>query len=271
MAARRLPPLSLSQPAADERIAYGPGRHQFADLRLPRGGGPHPCVVVIHGGYWRKKYNLGYLGHFCAALTAAGVATWSIEYRRVGNPGGGWPGTFLDVAAAARHLVRIAPERAIDPARVIVAGHSAGGHLALWLAGLGRVPVGSAIAGEPVPLRGAVSLAGVVDLHEAWRRGLSDGAAAELLGGSPEEMPERYAAASPRALLPLGLPQVLVHGTEDAAVPYELSASYVDAARLAGDPATLISLPRADHSDVVEPAAADWPDILAAILGLAGA
>ena len=126
--------LALPRPEAQHRIAYGPGPQQFGELRLPDGAGPHPVVIVVHGGCWLAEYDLGYMSSLAAALTADGVATWSIEYRRVGDDGGGWPGTFDDVGAAADHLREIAAEHELDLERVVAVGHSAGGHLALWLA-----------------------------------------------------------------------------------------------------------------------------------------
>jgi acetyl esterase/lipase len=225
-------------------------------------------VVAIHGGFWRARYDLEHLGHFCAALTAAGIATWNIEYRRVGDPGGGWPGTFHDVASAARHLVDIAPAHGIDAGRVIVAGHSAGGHLALWLAGLHLVRPESAIHGEPLPLRGAVSLAGVSDLHEVWRLGLSDHAVGELLGGTPADVPDRYADASPVRLLPLGVPQVLIHGAADDTVPIAITASYAREARAHGDDVTFVSLPDAGHFELIDPESKQWPQVVEAIRAL---
>lgn len=263
--------LERAVPAADVRLAYGDDPCQFGDLRLPVGGGPHPGVVAIHGGFWRARYDLEHLGHFCRALTARDVATWSIEYRRVGDAGGGWPGTFRDVAAGAAHLFAIAPAYGIDPGAVAVVGHSAGGQLALWLAGLGRVPAASPIRAEPLPrpLRGAVALAGVLDLHRAWELGLSDQAVVDLLGGTPDERPDRYAAASPAALLPLGVRHLLVHGGEDASVPPELSRLFYDKSRAAGEDVGLIEPPGADHFDVIDPESAAGAEVVGAIADVA--
>src|SRR5579875_2539599 len=128
-------------PTADERIFYGDDDEvQFGDLRLPSGPGPHPVVMTIHGGFWRAAFDLQYMGLICNALRGAGIATWNVEYRRVGQPGGGWPGTFRDVARAADHLRALAPRYSLDLARVVALGHSAGGHLALWLAARPRIP-----------------------------------------------------------------------------------------------------------------------------------
>src|SRR5437762_14203815 len=141
--------LERPPPAADRRLAYGPDPNHFGDLRLPAGAGPHPVAIVLHGGFWRARYDLLHIGHLCAALTARGIAAWSLEYRRVGQPRGGWPGTFEDVKSGAAMVSQL-PE--LDPQRAISLGHSAGGHLALYLAAERAV-------------RGAVSLAGVADLH----------------------------------------------------------------------------------------------------------
>lgn len=258
--------LDLPAPPADHRIPYGDGPSQFGDLRLPDGPGPHPLVVWIHGGFWRPQYDLTHAGHACAALAAEGIATWNIEYRRLGNPGGGWPGTFLDVAAAADSVRRLLDTHPLDHERVIAAGHSAGGHLALWLAARPRIAADSPIASpDPLPVRGAVSLAGVVDLHRAWELQLRDGIVASLLGGTPEEVPDHYAAASPAELLPLGIPQILVHGTEDESVPYSMSVDYCEASRARGDNVELITLPNAGHFDPIDPRSPYWPETARAV------
>jgi len=257
--------LSRPVPAADRRLPYGGDPRQFGDLRLPAGEGPHPCLVAIHGGFWRARYDLEHLGHLCHALTEQGIATWSLEYRRVGDPGGGWPGTFHDVAAGTAHLVAIAPEYGIDPGAVAVLGHSAGGHLACWLAGLGRVPERSPIRVEPLPLRGTVALAGVLDLVRAWELGLSNQAVVDLLGGTPATVPDRYAAASPAALLPLGVRQRLIHGTADDVVPVEISRRFHDQATALGDDAALLELPGTDHFAPIDPHSAVGPEVVAAI------
>jgi acetyl esterase/lipase len=228
-------------PPADHRMPYGPGEFQFGELRLPRRSGPHPAALVIHGGFWRAIYGLEYIGNACAALTDAGIATWNIEYRRLGHPGGGWPGTFEDVANAAHHLQSIAAQFNLDRNRVIAIGHSAGGHLALWL------------GTRPKSLRAVISLAGVADLRRAWELHLSNTVVAEFLGGTPDEVPDRYEFASPIEQLPLGLPQRLFHGTADSSVPYEISQRYLQAARASGDDAELITLQDAGHFELVDP------------------
>ncbi len=261
--------LDLPPPPADARLAYGAHPLQFGDLRLPEGSGPHPLAIVIHGGYWRARYDLAHIGHLCAALTASGVATWSLEYRRLGNRGGGWPNTFLDVAAGADHARSLADRYLLDLTRVVAVGHSAGGHLAAWLGGRHHVRPESPIhTADPLPLRGAVPLAGVLDLRRAWELRLSGGVAKDLLSGNPELRPERYAAASPAELLPLGVPQILLHGTEDDSVPYDMSRGYAAAARAAGDDAVLITLPGAGHFEPIDPRSSEWPRVRDAVLSL---
>lgn len=263
-----IPVLDRVPPPADARIPYGDEPLQFGDLRLPAGVGPFPAVAFVHGGFWRARWDLTHAGNPCAALTAAGFATWNVEYRRIGIPGGAWPGTFRDVRAGVGKLFDLAERYPIDPDRIVVVGHSAGGHLALWVTGCGRVPGGSEIAAPPLPLRGAVSLSGAVDLQETWRRRLGDGVVRDLLGGTPEEVPERYAAASPAELLPLGVRQLLVHGALDDIVPLAISEGYVAAARAAGDAATLLALPDAEHFAVIDPESPAWPRVLAAVQAL---
>jgi acetyl esterase/lipase len=258
--------LDLPAPGADARLAYGPEPQQFGELRLPAGAGPHPVLVVIHGGFWRARYSLEHIGHLCAALTAAGLATWNVEYRRVGDAGGGWPGTFHDVAAAAEYVRELAPTYGLDLGRVVALGHSAGGHLALWLAGRHRIPPGDPLAAAaPLPLRAAVSLGGVVDLRWASERRLGNGAVEDLLGGPPDQVPERYAAASPAALLPLGVRQVLIHGTADTNVPFALSEGYVAGAVARGDDARLVPLSGAGHFEVIDPRSREWPVVAEAV------
>ena len=258
--------LEIPAPPADARLAYGPDPLHFGDLRLPSGPGPHPVAVVIHGGFWRARYDLEHIGHLCAALTVAGLATWNVEYRRIGNSGGGYPGTFLDLGQAVDYLRELAPAHGLDLGRVVAVGHSAGGHLALWAAGRPRVPPGDLLwCTSPLPLRGAVALAGVVDLRRAWELRLSDNVVETFIGGPPDRYPERYRAGSPIELVPLGVPHALVHGTADENVPYEISERYQAAATAAGDDARLVALPEADHFVVIDPRAREWPEIEAAI------
>ncbi|HEY0754734.1 MAG TPA: alpha/beta hydrolase [Ktedonobacteraceae bacterium] len=249
-----------SLPAKEVRLAYGPERLQFGALHLPAQPGPSPVVLLIHGGFWRAPYDLSLMSGLAEDLARRGIAVWNIEYRRIGDPGGGWPETLHDVARAADYLYTLSASYPLDLQRVVTAGHSAGGHLALWLAARKTLPPESplALAGTPLSLRGVVSLAGANDLEHVWRLGLGGNAAAELLGGDPHRRPERYAAASPAAHLPLGLPQVLVHGSADRHVPLIVSQAYAQKARDAGDQVTLLELPGEDHFAVIDPASRAW-------------
>ncbi len=240
MAAQRI--LEIAPAAPGLKIAYGSDENQFGELYRPEGEGPHAAAVVIHGGYWRARYDLRHIGHFCAALAKAGIAAWSLEYRRIGNAGGGFPGTFDDVRTGAAHLQKIAAEHALDVHRLAVTGHSAGGHLALWLA-----------KQHALGLRGVVALAPVADLRSAWQLKLSGNAAEELLGGSPGSVPERYRASSPMEMLPLGARQRVIHGDRDDVVPPAMSRAYVKAARAAGDDCRLIEPEGAGHFELIDP------------------
>ncbi len=274
-----------------ERLSYGPDKYQFGDLRLPTGSsasaappssatvstpggaamaGLYPVVIVIHGGYWRAAYGLGYFDEPCASLTAQGLATWNIEYRRLGNRGGGWPNTLLDVALAADHLRTLAATYPLDLARVVALGHSAGGHLACWLAARPRIPADAPLhTPDPLPPRATVALAGVVDLRRAWELRLSGAVTQTLLGGTPAAFPARFAAASPYELLPLGVPQVLFHGTADTTVPFEISERYVARARERGDDARLVTLPGAGHFEPVEARTPEWASVQRTVIELA--
>jgi acetyl esterase/lipase len=243
---------------------YGADRSQVGDLHLPAGDGPHPAIVLIHGGSWRKRYGRAVMRALAADLVKRGWAVWNIEYRRVGN-GGGWPETFADVAAAIDRLDGLHP--ALDLGRVEVLGHSAGGHLALWAAGRSALPTGApgAIAGRPrVPIARAISLAGVCDLAGAYKQ-WHGGAVRALMGGSPERLRERYDVADPLRRAPLAMPVLLVHGVLDETVSVALSRSYARAAREAGGDVELVEIegPAGAHRAFVDPRGAAWATVVA--------
>lgn len=227
-----------------------------ADLYLPSGPGPHPVVVLVHGGFWRAAYDRSLMVPLAVDLAARGYAAWNIEYCRLGQPGGGWPGTLEDVAASVDALADLPESLGLDLDRVVSVGHSAGGHLALWLAARPKLPKGAPGADPRVTMKAAVSQAGVADLESG--RDLGQGAARELLGGAPEDVPGRYATASPAALLPLGVPLLCVHGDRDDRVPIEQSEKFVAAARAAGDDAQLATFPGMGHFEVIDPAHPSW-------------
>ena len=239
--------LTLPPPPADARLPYGTDPNQFGELRVPKGPGPFPVVVNIHGGYWRAKYDLKHAGHLCAALTAKGLATWNVEYRRVGNPGGGWPGTFEDVRSAYRFVSQIAQRYHLDPAKMLVMGHSAGGQLALCLAGH-----------EPSVKR-VVSLAGVVDLQQAWELHLSDNAVVDFLGGEPSRVPELKISSAT---------QWLIHGASDDTVPPFLSRNYTEQKKKRGENVHYLEISTAGHSDLIDPRSNAWPKVEGTVLHL---
>lgn len=275
--------LTRPAPPPDATIRYGPGPDNIADVRLPSGGGPRgasagsgqPLVVVLHGGFWRAAFDRKHVGPMAAALAAEGYLVCVPEFRRVGQAGGGWPGTFDDVAAAVDRLpllvAAIAPG-ACDPGRLLLLGHSAGAHLALWAAGRHLLPRDvpwRADAGSPPRIAGVAALAPVSDLVACHRQRLGGGAAADLLGGGPEQHPQRYAVADPARLIPLGVSVRIVHGITDDRVPCEMSRSYAARAHSAGDDAFLEELPGCGHFEVIDPRSAAWPTVLAAIHALA--
>ncbi len=230
---------------------------------MPDGGEPAPVAVVIHGGFWRTRYGRKLMRPLCADLAARGWIAWNIEYRRLGRGGGGgWPMTFEDVAAAIDHLAEIRTDAVLDLGRVVAIGHSAGGHLAAWAAGRPGLPEGAAGAGPRVALTAAVAQAGVVDLRLAWELRLSGGVVGELLRCAPEELPERYALASPAERVPVGIPVLLTHGGRDEIVPPAVSRAYADAAREAGDEVELVELASEDHFGHIDPANPLWAAVV---------
>jgi acetyl esterase/lipase len=249
--------LSLTAPKADARAAYGRDENQFVDLRLPKGKVPHALAICIHGGFWRAKYDLGYAGHLYAALTAKGIATVNVEYRRVGNAGGGWPGTFADVRAAYQFLLQNARKYEFDARRVVVIGHSAGGQLGLCL------------AAHETGVKAVISLAGVVDLQRAYALHLSNNAVVEFLGGTPAEVGDHYREADPMKL-GIGAQQRLVHGAEDDVVPPAFSRDYVSAKRKAKEDARLVEIAGAGHFEVVDPRAGAWGDVERVVMEAVG-
>jgi acetyl esterase/lipase len=278
--------LSRPAPPPDLVLSYGPGPEHVADVRLPPvpfgvpsadappgDARPAPLVVFLHGGFWRVAFDRTHTGPLATALAAAGFAVCVPEFRRSGQRGGGWPGTFDDVAAAVDALpalVRntVGADRVSDePA--LLAGHSAGGHLALWVAGRHRLAPDAGWRAPGPRFRGVVALAAVSDLASCYALGLGQDAATALLGGGPRQYPERYRAADPTLLLPLDRPVRLVHGSADDRVPAGMSRDYLGRARAAGDDVALDELPGAGHFEVIDPLSSWWPRVQAAFAELA--
>jgi acetyl esterase/lipase len=240
--------LTRPAPPPDRTLRYGDHPDHVIDLRLPAPGGvPRPLVVFIHGGFWRAEFDRAHAGPLAADLAARGWPVATIEFRRVGQPGGGWPGTFADVSNALRAVPDIVAELDLDAPRPIVMGHSAGGQLALWA------------AAEGVEALGLLVLAPVCDLRLAHALRLDDDAVGDLLGGGPDEVPERYAAVDPM-LRPPRVPVMILHGTEDDRVPIALSRGYADATG-----AHLTELPGVEHFGLIDPESQAWPTVLSTL------
>lgn len=254
--------LKLAPPPADARLPYGKDTNQFGELRLPKSEAAakksFAVVMNIHGGFWRSQYNLAHAGHLCAALTAKGLATWNVEYRRVGNPGGGWPGTFEDIANAYRFLPQIAKRYNLDATRVVVIGHSAGGQLALSLAAHER------------SVKAVISLAGVVDLQRAWEQHLSDDAVVGFLGGKPKDVPEHYEEADPMQLKIASATQWLIHGAADSVVPPPFSRNYAEHKKKRGEDVHYLEISTAGHYELIDPHSFAWPKVESTVFHLLG-
>ena len=250
--------LARPRQKADVRIAYGADPNQFGELWVPAGKGRFPVVVLIHGGCWQAELPGTILMDYMAAdLRAKGVAVWNLEYRRIGHSGGGYPGTFLDVAAGVDKLRGLAKARNLDLSRVVVAGHSAGGQLAAWTAARGRLPKTSPLyVAEPLPIRAAVTIDGINDL-KAYRaegpgRCGEPRTVDDLVKGAPQQTP--YADTSPRELLPTKVPQVVMSGALDPIVPVKFARDYAAAAMRLGTRTELVVYPDAGHFEPIDPA-----------------
>jgi acetyl esterase/lipase len=243
--------LSRKPPPADVRVTYGSDPNQFIDLRLPTDKQKsHPLLINIHGGFWRAKYGLEHAGHLCAASTSQGFVSANLEYRRVGNEGGAWPGTFEDIRSAYKFLIQNAQKHHLDPQRVVIMGHSAGGQLALCLA-----------AHEP-SVKNVVSLAGVVDLERTYQLHLSNDAVVEFLRGTPAEVSDHYREANPMQLSIVQARQWLIHGSADDTVPPQFSREYVTAKKKRSgnhkEDVHLLEIDGADHFDLIDPRSTAW-------------
>lgn len=235
-----------------QRVPYGSGRSQYGELFRPEQPRHRGVVVIIHGGFWRAQYALPLGRPLAVDLTRHGYICWNIEYRRVGN-GGGWPTTLADVAAAIDHLADLD----VDTSSVVTVGHSAGGHLAVWAAGRAALPATQPGGLPRVAVTAAVSQAGVLDLRRAAREPVGGTAVPDLLGGMPDDVPERYDVADPMRRVPLSQPVLCVHSRADEAVPFDQSEAYVGAAGATGGRARLQEVD-GDHMAVIDPTTAAW-------------
>jgi acetyl esterase/lipase len=246
--------LSLPPPPADKRIRYGEAPQHFADLRYPKSGSAKSVIVNIHGGFWRAKYDLLHAGHLCAALTAQGLPTVNLEYRRVGDNGGGWPGSLQDIRQA---LQQVREDVELKKGHIILLGHSAGGQLAVATA-----------AHESVAA--VVTLAGVLDLQRAYELRLSNDAVVQFLGGKPSEVALRYREADPMQLnLPTTMRQIIIHGSADDIVPVVFSRDYAEKKKRAKEDVRFLEIQGADHFDLIDPRSRAWSSVAGAISDVA--
>ena len=255
-------------PKPQARIAYGPGAQQFGELWLPDGPGPYPTVVLIHGGCWTKSVaKLDIMNPAAEGLRRRGLAVWNLEYRGVDEAGGGYPGTLLDVGAGLDRLRGLARERRLDLTRVVVAGHSAGGHLALWAAGRPRIRSGPLQADAPLAVHAVVDIAGLPNLETDTATACGASPVDAMAG--PPRPGGRYADTSPAHMLPLRVRTVIAHGDLDETVPLAVSRAYLARARAAGDAVELRVLPGAAHVEEIAPGTPGWDRIVPIVEGLA--
>ncbi len=261
--------LALKGPAPDKRIMYGSAPSQFVELFKPAGPGPHPVVVLIHGGCWTVQFGgIEQMRNMAGALAQQGIAVWNVEYRRYDEEGGGYPGMYQDVATAVDLLKHEAKASALDLSRIVAVGHSAGGHLAQWAVSRHKLPEWSpAWAPQPLPVKTVISLGGLADLRNeaALIRRTCDRETAEIAGTPSAQRPDVFADTSPAELLPAGVRTILIHGEHDDISPAVTGENYARRARAAGDPADVLVLPGGSHYDEVSADSKAWAIVNAQI------
>jgi len=268
--------LALNGPAPAQQVAYGAAPSQFAQLFLPAGAGPFPLVVLIHGGCWTQAFGgITQMRSMAGSLVEQGIAVWNVEYRRYDEEGGGYPGMYQDVATALDLLRTLAPQHQLDLARVVLVGHSAGGHLAQWAASRARLPRSSPLyVADPLPVPVVVSLGGLADLRheEALIKTSCERDMVQLAGVASAARPDIFSDTSPAEMLPAGIRTLLIHGELDTISPPRVGQDYARRAQAAGDAAQLLVLPGASHYDEVAATSSSWTIVSAQIrqaLGLA--
>ena len=267
-------------PPANERIAYDKEPLQFGELRLPDGAGPFPIAILVHGGCWSAKLgntpesvtSFELLRPIAAALAKGGIASWNIEYRRLGNAGGGWPGTYLDISKATDFLRELAPRYHLDVKQAVAIGHSSGGQLAFWLAARGKLPKSSLLyTNSPLPLKRVVSVDGPPDLEadRAIEKSVCGGpVVTQFIGGTPAQFPNRYREGSASGLLPIGVRQELLLAGKHGEEWIGLFKEYVAAAEKAGDPVHMPTMEGTGHFDGINPQAPACETVIASVRSL---
>ena len=261
--------LALSGPAPSRHVAYGAAPSQFAELFQPPGDGPFPVAVIIHGGCWTKEFGgITQMRNMAGDLVRQGIAVWNIEYRRYDEEGGGYPGMYHDVATAMDRLRALAPEHTLNLSRIVLVGHSAGGHLAQWAGSRARLPRSSPLyVADPLPVPTVISLGGLADLRNqaALIQSSCDRSTAQLAGVASAERPDVFADTSPAEMLPSGVRTVLIHGELDTISPLRAGHDYARRAQAAGDAAEVIVLPGGSHYDEVAATSPSWAIVSAQI------
>jgi acetyl esterase/lipase len=260
--------LAIAGPPPDSRIAYGPAQSQFVELFRPTGAGPYPVVVLLHGGCWAHKYGgLTQVAAMGRTLANEGIAVWSIEYRGVDEDGGGFPGTYEDIASALDTLWDQSSALDIDLTRLVAVGHSAGAQLAQWAAARERIsPASPLYAATPLPIPAVIGLGTLPDLHDAWSIERACRLDPLTLTGTPQPgRQDVLADTSPTAMLPSGAHTVLINGELDTVAPPDLAARYALVARRAGNDVKTIVVPDASHYDEVLTSSPVWPVLQAQI------
>jgi acetyl esterase/lipase len=259
--------LARPRAAADQRISYGPAPQEVGDLYLPKGGASHGVIVLIHGGCWLASLpGLELMAYAADDLRRRGFAVWNIEYRRIGDAGGGYPGTFQDVGMAVDELRSLAGRYKLDLRHVVLVGHSAGGQLALWAAARHRLDRTSPLfADHPLPVAGVVSLAGIDDLQTYERVGPEacggPSTIDQLVGADTRAADKLFGDTSPAALLPIGTSQAIFSGQLDQIVPPIFGKDYAAKAAAAHDTVAAITVPGAGHFELIDPDSGAWTAI----------
>jgi acetyl esterase/lipase len=261
--------LALKGPVPNASFAYGSAPSQFAELFIPGGPGPFPVAVLVHGGCWTKEFGgITQLRNLAGALAERGIASWNVEYRRVDEPGGGYPGTYQDINAALSMLAQQASRYPLDLNRLVAVGHSAGGQLVQWMAGRARIPSNSPLyQPDPLPVKNVVSLGGLADLRreQALIKSSCDREIGQLTGAPSDKRPDVFADTNAGDLLPNGSRTILVTGELDKISPPRVARDFAARARAAGDAAEVVILPGASHYDEVAASSHSWPLVLQAI------
>ncbi|RZT06202.1 Acetyl esterase/lipase [Duganella sp. CF402] len=261
--------LALNGPAPTRHVAYGAAPSQFAELFQPAGNGPFPVAVIVHGGCWTKHFGgITQMRNMAGDLAARGIAVWNVEYRRYDEEGGGYPGMYHDVATAMDRLRTLASEHKLDLSRIVLVGHSAGGHLAQWAGSRAKLPRSSPLyVADPLPVPVVISLGGLADLRneQSLIKTSCDRDMAQLAGVASAERPDIFSDTSPAELLPSGMRTVLIHGEFDTISPLRVGQDYARRAQAAGDAAEVLVLPGGSHYDEVAAISPSWPIVLGQI------